>query len=64
MLDILKDNFTVHTITLAEDTYKVYIDECSFRFTQGHCDIPTMDSIKSLCKAVKGKRLTYRKLLC
>ena len=38
------------------------IDECSFRLNEGNCKIHTLQRMENLCKAVKGKRLTYKQL--
>lgn len=40
-----------------------YVDEFAFRLNEGNCEIDTMDRIKSLCKGMDNKRLTYKKLI-
>ena len=39
-----------------------YVDEFTFRLNQGSCKLHTWERIENLCKAVKGKKLSYRKL--
>ncbi len=36
-----------------------YIKEFTFRLNEGNCAIPTVERIKNVCSAAKGKRLTY-----
>lgn len=39
-----------------------YVDEFAFRLNDGNCEIDTMDRIKSLCKGMDGRRITYKEL--
>lgn len=40
-----------------------YVDEFTFRLNEGNVERDTIDRIKSVCAASKGKRLTYRNLV-
>ncbi len=40
-----------------------YVDEFVFRLNEGHCAVDTLDRMKSVCMAGKGKRLTYKTLM-
>ena len=42
---------------------QAYVDEFAFRLNEGNCEIDTMDRIKSLCKGMDNKRLTYKELV-
>ena len=38
------------------------MDEFSFRFDKGNCEIDTIDKVKALVQNSIGKRLTYKRL--
>ena len=40
-----------------------YVDEFTFRLNEGNCEVDTIDRMKSVCAASKGKRLTYKALI-
>lgn len=40
-----------------------YVDEFTFRLNEGSCEVDTIDRMKSVCAASKGKRLTYKALI-
>ena len=40
-----------------------YVDEFTFRLDEASVKIHTWDRIKNLCRAVKGKRITYKQLI-
>ena len=48
---------------MSKKRLKRYINEFTFRLNEGNCKVDTLDRMKSLCKARKGKRLRYRDLV-